>query len=58
MALIKAFENEDYHKEFIKQKSKKLPRGFEEFVNSELAAEFIESIHNYCIYFLKIEAKK
>jgi hypothetical protein len=40
------------------KKQKRLPRGFEEFVNSDLCAEFAESIFEYCVYLIKVEDKK
>ena len=57
-ATIKAFENDDYRKEFQKADTKKLPKGFEEFVHSPLCGEFVDSIHDYCEYLLKIDLKK
>jgi hypothetical protein len=35
-----------------------MPRGFEEFVNSDLCFEFAESIFDYCMYLIKVEDKK
>jgi hypothetical protein len=35
-----------------------MPRGFGEFVNSDLCAEFAVSIFDYCMYLIKVEDKK
>ena len=40
------------------KKQRRMPRGFEEFVNSDLCAEFAESIFDYCMYLIKVEDKK
>ena len=56
-----AFHNENYQKEYLMdcgKRQKRLPRGFEEFVNSDLCAEFAESIFEYCVYLIKVEDKK
>jgi len=60
-SVIKAFEDENNQKEYfmdVGKKQKKLPRGFEEFVHSDLCAEFADSIYDYCVYLIKIEDKK
>lgn len=60
-SVIHAFQNETYHKEYLMDcgnRQKRLPRGFEEFVNSDQCAEFAESIYDYCIYLIKVQDKK
>ena len=44
--------------EFKKEDTGKLPKGFETFVHSDLACEFVTSIYDYCTYLLKLDDKK
>ena len=57
-AIEKCYDNEDYRKEFHKTGTKRLPKGFDDFVHSDLSADFVDSIHEYCEFLIKIENKK
>jgi hypothetical protein len=54
-AVAQTFENEDYYREFLmgKKNNFKLPRGFEEFVNSDFSAEMVDSIFDYCVCLIR-----
>lgn len=56
----KAFADETNLKEFMMgpDDKRRLPRGFERFVKSDLCVEFVDSIYDYCAYLIKIEDKK
>jgi hypothetical protein len=59
--LIKAFEDPHCQKEFLMdmgKRQKRMPKGLEEFVHSELGADFLDSVYDYCIYLIKMEDKK
>jgi len=51
---VQTFENEEYYREFLMDNKKgKLPRGFEEFVNSDFSAEMVDSIFDYCVCLIR-----
>lgn len=58
--VAKAFADETNLKEFLMDSEGKprLPKGFETFVQSELCADFVDSIYDYCSFLIKIEDKK
>jgi hypothetical protein len=55
---MKAFSNEKYLQEFKKEDTGRLPKGFENFVHSDLCSEFVTSIYDYCTYLIKLDDKK
>ena len=40
------------------KRQKRMPKGLEEFVHSELGSEFLDSVYDYCVYLIKMEEKK
>lgn len=60
-AIDKVMSDDKIKSEFLwsfGRKEKKMPRGFEDFVNSNLCVEFLDSIFDYCSFLFFIEDKK
>lgn len=57
----KIFDDPVHRQEFMMdcgKKEKKIPRGFEDFINSDLCADILTSLFEYCIFLIRIEDKK
>jgi len=60
--MIQSKVQEIFHKnksEFHSRKNgRETPYGFEDFVYSDLCHQFLQAIHDYCKYLLKLQKKK
>ena len=57
----KIYDDPIHRQEFMMdcgKKEKKIPKGFEDFINSNLCSEMLSSIFDYCIYLIRVEDKK